>query len=439
MTVPASGLSGSPAPRFRVRWRICLFMLGLSLLSYVQQRGLAVASYKMMPELSLSQVQLGWLETAFLIAYASMQLPGGIIGQRLGARVMFVLIGVVAFVSTLTIPLAPLLLTGTALFVVLLGAQFLFGASQGPIFPVASGVFEAWFPPRQWALVQGLSSTGANLGSALVPPVVAWLMLEFDWQRALIWTTVPGFALALWWGWYGRDSPAEHAAVNAAERAELDASSSRPDQRITVHRIWTVLRNRDVLLATFSYLCMNYTFYLLTNWCFLYLVQERHFAILEGGVLASAPPFAAAAGAAVGALLAGPLVARFGLRIGLRIIPVIALPSAGLVLLVAVNVANAYVAVAMLTLCFALIEMTEGSIWAAVMEVARNDTMAATGVLNTGGNIGGIIATPIIAYLSGHHLWEAAFLIGGVFAVTGAATWLLVDPTRRMAPEPVPT
>jgi hypothetical protein len=72
------------------------------------------------------------------------------------------------------------------------------------------------------------------------------------------------------------------------------------DQRITLKRVWTVLKNRDVLLLTFAYGCMNYTFYLLVNWCFLYLVQERHFALLEGGFLASAPPIGAAVGAAVG-------------------------------------------------------------------------------------------------------------------------------------------
>jgi ACS family glucarate transporter-like MFS transporter len=112
----------------------------------------------------------------------------------------------------------------------------------------------------------------------------------------------------------------------------------------------------------------------------------------------------------------------------------VALPAAALLLFLAVDAGSPYVAVAALTLCFAAIEMTEGPFWAAVMEVARADTMAATGVLNTGGNIGGIVATPIIAYLSAQHYWTAAFLLGSVFALTGAATWLLVDPTRRMAP-----
>jgi ACS family glucarate transporter-like MFS transporter len=189
-----------------------------------------------------------------------------------------------------------------------------------------------------------------------------------------------------------------------------------------------------VLLLTFAYACMNYTFYLLVNWCFLYLVQERHFALLEGGFMASAPPIGAAVGATVGGLLAAPLVRGFGLRAGLRIVPLVALPAAALLLFLAVDAGSPYVAVAALTLCFAAIEKTEGPFWAAVMEVARADTMAATGVLNTGGNIGGIVATPIIAYLSAQHYWTAAFLLGSVFALTGAATWLLVDPTRRMAP-----
>src|SRR5256885_14569642 len=50
--------------------------------------------------------------------------------------------------------------------------------------------------------------------------------------------------------------------------------------------IWALLQNRDVLLLTVSYLCMNYVFYLLANWCFLYLVQERHITVLESGWLA---------------------------------------------------------------------------------------------------------------------------------------------------------
>ena len=107
------------------------------------------------------------------------------------------------------------------------------------------------------------------------------------------------------------------------------------------------------------------------------------------------------------------------------------LPAAGLLEFVAVDATNPYLAVAALALCFACVELNEGPFWAAIMHVARADSMAASGLLNTGGNVGGLIATPIVAYLSGHHHWSTAFLIGTAFAVASAAAWLLVDPTRR--------
>ena len=68
------------------------------------------------------------------------------------------------------------------------------------------------------------------------------------------------------------------------------------------------------------------------------------------------------------------------------------------------------------------------------MSAARADSMAATGVLNTGGNVGGVIGIPIVAYLSGHQNWNAAFATGTVFALVAAGAWLLVDPTRHPRP-----
>jgi MFS transporter, ACS family, glucarate transporter len=421
-----------PAQRIRVRWKIFLYLFGFGFIVYLQQRSITVAGVQMMPQLGLSQMQLGYLEWALLAGYTVLQFPGGVIGQRLGARRTFVVIGLLAFAATLSTPLAPLLFAGGALFAVLLSAQALLGAAHGPVFPVSAGVFETWFAPDQWPLVQGLQSMGLQLGAAFTPLLIAWLMSAFDWQRALAWSTLPALALIVGWAWYGRNTPAEHPAVSATELAELGAhSQARVDSAISWRRLWQLTRNRDVLILTGSYLCMNYVFYLLANWCFLYLVQERHFTVLESGWLASAPPLAAAIGAGVGGKLASDLGTRYGIRTGLRIVPLISLPAAGLLQFAAVYAANAYLAVAALALCFAAVELNEGPYWAAAMHVGRADTMSAGGLLNTGGNAGGLVATPIVAYLSGHHAWTAAFLIGAAFAVASGAAWLLLDPSRR--------
>ena len=430
-TAPARIQSLAPR-RLRIRWKIFALLFFFGLMAYVQQRGLAVASYQMMPALHLSQMQLGWLESAFLLGYAWLQFPGGVLGQRLGARATYVLIGLVALLATLATPLAPLLLGGGALFAVLLALQLLFGASQSPIFPVTAGVVEAWFKPGQWSLVQGLLSLGLGLGAAIAPPVIAWLMSSFGWQQALAWTTLPALALTAVWGWYARNTPAEHPAVSAAELAEIERTQSNTDFSISWRRVLTLLGSRDLLALTVSYGCMNYVYYLLGNWSFLYLMQERHFTLLEGGWLASMPPLASALGAGIGGKLGSVFGTRYGTRWGLHIIPLISLPAAGLLLLLGVTATNPYLAVGALALCFACVELNEGPYWSAVMHVARGDTMSASGLLNTGGNLGGLVATPIVAWLSGQHHWTAAFGVGTALALVSAILWLSVDPTRHL-------
>ena len=140
------------APAFRIRWRIFSFLFGFGFLAYIQQKTITVAAAHMMPDLGLSQLQIGYIEQAFVIGYALFQMPGGVLGQRLGARLTFVLIGLLAFVATIATPIAPAFLSGTALFAALYGGQLLLGLSQGAIFPVSAGVFESWFPERRWAM-----------------------------------------------------------------------------------------------------------------------------------------------------------------------------------------------------------------------------------------------------------------------------------------------
>ncbi len=102
------------------------------------------------------------------------------------------------------------------------------------------------------------------------------------------------------------------------------------------------------------------------------------------------------------------------------------LPIAGALLWVSVNVSNPYWAVAGLAVCFGAVELNEGAYWGAAMTVGGGDTMAVSGVMNTGGNLGGIIGIPIVGYLSGEHWWRAAFLIGAAFSVASALAWLLI-------------
>jgi ACS family glucarate transporter-like MFS transporter len=415
----------------RIRWRIFAFLFGFGFVAYVQQKSITVAADRIMPDLNLSQLQIGVLEQAFVVGYALFQLPGGIFGQRVGARRAFTIIGLLAFAAMAATATAPELFAGQGIFLALLGAQLLLGVAQGAIFPVSAGVFSAWFPPQRWAFVQGLQTMGLQLGAAVTPPAVAALMLSLGWQRALFWISAPVLALIGCWAWYARNTPGEHPAMSTPELAEIGAyRATAVDSSISLARLRSVLGDRNVFVIAISYLCMNYVFYLLSNWVFLYLVQERHFSVLESGWLATAPPLAAALGAGLGGILTNALLPPCGTRWGYRIVPLVALPLAGLLLLAAVHAANAYLAVATLAACYLAVELTEASYWGTAMTIGGGDTMAVSGFMNTGGNLGGIVGIPIVAYLSGRHDWNAAFIVGIGFALVSGLSWLLIEADR---------
>jgi len=405
---------------------------------YVQRTGVAIAAERMMPELGLSQVQIGWLLTAFLLTYSVFQLPGALAGQWLGARATLTAIGVATLLASLATAAAPSLAGGASLFVALLLARSLLGLAQSALFPVASGTIRSWFPVGFWASALGFLVTGLWLGAAVTPPLVAWLMQRHGWRWSLVLTSLPSLLLVALWQAYARDQPAGHPAVSAAELRELSANppaASGPP--VSARRILRVLGHPEILRITLSYFIVNYVFYLVTFWSFLYLVQERRMTVLESGWLASLPFLVAGAAVAAGGRMADRLRARYGDRLGMRMLPLIGLPSAAVFLYLTVSASSPYLAVAALCLGFACVEVTEGSFWGATMRLAPTDTMAATAVLNTGGNLGGVVATPIIAALSAHYGWSAVFATAALTTIAAAALWLTIDAGRAPAPAAV--
>jgi ACS family D-galactonate transporter-like MFS transporter len=121
-----------------------------------------------------------------------------------------------------------------------------------------------------------------------------------------------------------------------------------------------VLVNRNILLLALSYLCMNYVFYMISYWSFLYLVKERHLTGLESGLMAMAPWIGAALGAAIGGVMADGLAIRMGATRGYRLLPLLTLPVGAVLLYFTPAMANVYVAVAALTVAFFAMEVNEG-------------------------------------------------------------------------------
>lgn len=409
-----------------VRFRILGLLFVLSFVNYFLRNNLSVALPSIRDEFHFSGAEIGWILGSFNFAYALFQIPGGVFGDVAGPRRALAIIAVTWGVLTALTGFAPQLLAASAsgALVSLMVVRFVMGIANAPMFPVAAGAFEKWFPVGGWALPNAMLSAGLTLGQAALGPIVTLLIIRYGWRESFYALAPVGLIAGLWWWWYARDLPVQHRAMTSAELETINAGREAVEKSAPT-RWTTVLVQRDVLLLACSYFCMNYVFYIFSQWLFTYLVEERGFTLLESGFLYALPFVVGAILAAAGGFVCDALSRRFGPRIGCRVPAISGLILVAALLLAGAWAAQPFVAVGLLSLCFGFTQFTEGAFWQATTFAAGPHTATATGVLNTGGNLAGFLA-PAVGVLLDRFGWLPTLSSGSVFAIVGALLWLFV-------------
>jgi ACS family glucarate transporter-like MFS transporter len=423
-----------PAGRSFVRWHILALLVAASFIAYVLRSNMSVAGERMMSELGLSQVQLGVILAAFAWGYAICQLPGGILGDRLGGRKALALIMVAWGVINMLTGLVPRGASPIIIMSSLAAMRFLMGVAQAPVYPVMGGQSIArWFPPAGWAVPNALTNVGLTFGSAATGPLIAWLVERLGWRLSFIVTGPIAFVMAAAWWWYARDRPEEHSAVRTGELAIINVGRSPRTEAPEPAGAWRrVLRDRNVLLITGSYFLDNYVFYFFFNWLYVYLVDVRKFTVLQGGAMAAAPWIVGAFGAAIGGYACDAITRRRGIRIGTRLVGMVGLLLASGFIVLAAMAGNPYVAVIWLSLCLAAQQATDSAYWAACTAVGGRHASAACGVMNTGGNAVGGVGALLVPYMAQAAGWPVALAMVSAFGVLGAILWLWINAEHRV-------
>ena len=417
-----------------VRFRILGVLFVMCFVNYLLRNNLSIAIPSIQKEFSFTNVEIGWILGSFNFSYALLQIPGGIFGQIYGPRRALTFIAVSWGVLTFLTGFVPTLFaaSATGVMVSLCVTRLLLGATNAPIFPVMAGTFARWFPEGGWGFPNGATSVGLALGQAAIGPIVTMLIVHYGWRGSFYVIAPLGLLIGAWWYWYARDRPAQHPGITAEEVRLIEGD--RPQEPALRERgAWRhMLVHRDVLLIAASYFCMNYVFYMFAQWLFTYLVEERGFSLLESGWLYVLPFATGAVLAGVGGLVCDALCKRLGANWGCRLPAMTGLVLVAVFLIAGVYASNPYLAVGLLSLCFGFTQFTEGAFWSASTYVAGPNTSAATGVMNTGGNAAGFLA-PVVGLMVDHLGWLATLASGSVFAVIGAALWLLIRIRRPVA------
>src|SRR5690349_12493915 len=72
----------------RVRWRILILILLVSMVTYLDRINISIAAKRIMSTYQLSNAEMGRIFSAFILAYALFQVPGGWLADRFGPRIV---------------------------------------------------------------------------------------------------------------------------------------------------------------------------------------------------------------------------------------------------------------------------------------------------------------------------------------------------------------
>ena len=152
----SAGWGAEPTPASRVRYRVLALACALAVVTYIHRIGFSVGASEIKRSLGLDDAQIGYLMSAFLVAYGCFQVPGGLLGDRMGARHVLTILVLGWSLLTGAVALAVLVPNVAALpFVFLLVLRFLFGMFQAGGFPTLGRVVADWMPVTEARLRPG--------------------------------------------------------------------------------------------------------------------------------------------------------------------------------------------------------------------------------------------------------------------------------------------
>ena len=397
------------------------------MLTYMDRVVLSAALPDMSRELGFSPITQGYIAAAFQLSYALFQVPGGLLGDRLGPRKALPLIVLwwSAFTSMTAVAWSAS---------VMIAVRFLFGIGEAGAFPIATRSLSRWMLAAERGFAQGVTHAGSRLGAAATPPIVAWMIMNYGWRVPFFVFGSVGVVWALAWFFYYRDAPDEHAGVNAAE-LELIHTGGAVRKTAPSSVPWRkILSSPTMWFLCPMYFCYNYSLQVYIVWYPTYLRNSRGMTLTEMGFYASLPLLAGTAGDLLGGWCSDLVLKRSNnINLARRWVAIGGFLVCAAATVPAALTSNVQLSVIFSSLAFFSLEWTVGVSWAVPLDIGGDFAGSISAFMNMCGNLGGTLSSFALGYMVVWWGWNVPFLVTGGLTAFAALLYLKIDASRRIA------
>ena len=174
------------------RWTVCALLFFATTINYIDRQVLGILAPQLQRIIGWSEIEYGYIVTAFQTAYALGLLLFGRFIDRFGTRLGY-------SVAILVWSFAAMAHAAARTAFGFGAARFTLGLGEAGNFPSAIKVVAEWFPKKERALATGIFNAGCNVGAVIAPAVVPWMTVKFGWPAAFILTGSIGFIWVIFW------------------------------------------------------------------------------------------------------------------------------------------------------------------------------------------------------------------------------------------------
>ena len=194
----ASSIVHKKTKKTRARFVILALISTGTMINYLDRTILGIAAPALTQELGISAALMGIVFSAFSWSYTAMQIPGGVLLDKFGSRIVYFLS---LTLWSLFTALHGMVNSVWTLFAMRLGL----GVAEAPCFPANSRIVATWFPQQERAMATGVYTVGEYIGLAFLSPVLFWILATFGWRALFIIVGLVGILFGFIWIRYYRE------------------------------------------------------------------------------------------------------------------------------------------------------------------------------------------------------------------------------------------
>jgi ACS family glucarate transporter-like MFS transporter len=424
-----------------IRYWMLFLLFVVSTISYADRSTLSIAGPAVEKTLHLNTVDMGYILSSFAIAYVIGQIPGGMLLDRFGSKIVYTVALALWSFFTLVQGFAGLL-HGTMAVTALFAMRFLVGLASAPAVPANARIVANWFPSYERGTATAIFNSTQYFALVAFAPLMGWLVHAFAWPTVFYVMGGLGLIAALIFARFV-NNPKKHALINRAEfdlieaggaLVDIEDSQIRSSANFTWPNVRQVVANRMLIGVYLGQYCVNVLTYFFTTWFPIYLVQQRHMSILQAGIYTAVPAICGFIGGVLGGVVSDYLVKRTGsLTLGRKAPILVGMLLATLI--IACNYVDSQ-GLVILIMSIAFFGKGVASLgWAVVSDISPKELVGVTGgIFNMAGNAAGIVTPIVIGYIVarlGSFDWALVF-VGAHCILTILAFFLIVPKIERL-------